>query len=614
MAGVLSLKTPSTGLVTLTPTNTATDKTITLPATTGTVVIQDGTSTATVVNLAYTGTLTGGTGVVNLGSGQFYKDASGNVGIGTSSPANRLDVTAPLGAVNVSSSTGTNYVKMQVNNTGGSFQFAIENSAGGNFGAPAYARVLWNDGAYPTVFYTSSTERMRIDSSGNVGIGTASPTGKLDLFTNATSGSISNLTFSANNASSAKKDYVQFAPTIEFNTASSEAGGYVLKVLQQGAYKNSIVASGITNNSSNFLAFSTTNEAMRIDSSGNVGIGTSSPLAKLQVYPTVGAPASSGSLNTGVIFAEGAGGPSLNMGNFNSGGTYYAWIQSAFVNNAAVVQPLVLQQIGGNVGIGTSSPDNALTIQDSGAGVNKRFSIRNGDSTNNHKLTMGYNAGALSGFIPNGSVFITGETNGGYGTLTALSIGTISATPIIFGTSNSERMQIDTSGNLLVGGTTQRDSAKITCETSLNGLAVYVVPNTNAVDFAIFRANAGTLCGAISRVGTTAAVVYTTTSDYRLKENVMPMTGALDRVAALKPVTFTWKNGGVDAEGFIAHEFAEVCPHGVIGEKDGVDENANPKYQAMDSSVAIPILTAAIQEQQALIQSLTTRLNALEGN
>jgi hypothetical protein len=132
-------------------------------------------------NLAYTGTFTGGTGVVNLGSGQFYKDASGNVGIGT-----------------------------------------------------------------------------------------ASPTGKLDLFTSATSGSISNVTFSANNASSAKKDYVQFAPTIEFSTASSEAGGYILKVLQQGAYKNSIVAAGITNNASNYLAFSTTNEAMRIDSTGIV--------------------------------------------------------------------------------------------------------------------------------------------------------------------------------------------------------------------------------------------------------------------------------------------------------------------------------------------------------
>jgi hypothetical protein len=111
---------------------------------------------------------------------------------------------------------------------------------------------------------------MRLDTSGNVGIGTSLPTTKLDLFTNVTVGPISIITFSANNISSAKKDYVQFSPSIEFNTAGSEAGGYTLKVLQQGAYKNSIVASGTTSNSSNYLAFSTTNEAMRIDSSGNV--------------------------------------------------------------------------------------------------------------------------------------------------------------------------------------------------------------------------------------------------------------------------------------------------------------------------------------------------------
>jgi len=208
----------------------------------------------------------------------------------------------------------------------------------------------------------------------------------------------------------------------------------------------------------------------------------------------------------------------------------------------------------------------------------------------------------VSGTLPaaNGGTNITSFTSGG---VTYASSTSALATGSTLTTDGSY---------LIVGGATVRDTTKLTVETSSNGMTIYVVPNTNAVDFAIFRANAGTLCGAISRVGTTGAVVYTTTSDYRLKENVVSMTGALAKVAALKPVTFTWKDGGAAAEGFIAHEFAEVCPHGVIGEKDGVDVDGNPKYQAMDSSVAIPILTAAIQEQQALITSLTARITALE--
>jgi hypothetical protein len=125
------------------------------------------------------------------------------------------------------------------------------------------------------------------------------------------------------------------------------------------------------------------------------------------------------------------------------------------------------------VGIGTTTPDNALTIQDSGAGVNKRFSIRNGDSTNSHKLTMGYNAGALSGFIPATSVFITGETNGGFGALTALSIGTISATPIIFGTSNTESMRILSGGNVGIGTTAPNAKLELSLVSNPGGPGFY---------------------------------------------------------------------------------------------------------------------------------------------
>jgi len=77
------------------------------------------------------------------------------------------------------------------------------------------------------------------------------------------------------------------------------------------------------------------------------------------------------------------------------------------------------------------------------------------------------------------------------------------------------------------------------------------------------------------------------------------MTGALDKVAQLKPVTYKWNSDGSDGQGFIAHELAEVCPDAVSGEKDAVDEDGNPKYQGIDTSFLVATLTAALQELNA---------------
>jgi len=115
----------------------------------------------------------------------------------------------------------------------------------------------------------------------------------------------------------------------------------------------------------------------------------------------------------------------------------------------------------------------------------------------------------------------------------------------------------------------------------------------------------GTNTGVVSTNGSTTT--YGTSSDYRLKENVAPMTGALDKVAQLKPVTYKWKTSGLDGEGFIAHELAEVVPEAVFGEKDGTevykDDDGNdqtrPKYQSVDTSFLVATLTAALQELNA---------------
>jgi hypothetical protein len=264
-----------------------------------------------------------------------------------------------------------------------------------------------------------------------------------------------------------------------------------------------------------------------------------------------------------------------------------------------------------NVGIGTASPQSKLMSQPTGA-----FTAAGTNSNAGLHLTSSTTTGGLAGQ----SIVWSNYGTSGSAVQAYISAATYGSNFMTFsGNGTSESMRIDSSGNLLVGGTSIRDGAKVSIDTSGNGLAIYVIPNTSAVDFAIFRANSGTLCGAISRVGTTGAVTYTSTSDYRLKENITPMTGALNKIARLKPVTYTWKNGGQSAEGFIAHELAEVCPDAVVGAKDQLDADGNPKYQGIDTSFLVATLTAALQELKAIndtqaetINALTARIVAIE--
>jgi len=183
-------------------------------------------------------------------------------------------------------------------------------------------------------------------------------------------------------------------------------------------------------------------------------------------------------------------------------------------------------------------------------------------------------------------------------------------------------MTLDSSGNLLVGVTvTDPITSKVSGVTVTPSTTCFRVYSdvSNACAMGVtstgsalinFYYNGANFVGSITTNGTLTS--YNVSSDYRLKENIAPMTGALAKVAQLNPVTYKWKSNGSDGQGFIAHELQAVVPDCVTGEKDAIDEDGNPKYQAMDTSHLVATLTAAIQEQQALIESLTTRLTALE--
>jgi hypothetical protein len=120
-----------------------------------------------------------------------------------------------------------------------------------------------------------------------------------------------------------------------------------------------------------------------------------------------------------------------------------------------------------------------------------------------------------------------------------------------------------------------------------------------------------TYVGGISTNGSTTS--YATASDYRLKENVVPLTGAIDRVNDLQVHRFNFiANPDHTVDGFIAHEAQLVVPECVTKTKDAVDEDGNPVMQGIDQSKLVPLLTAALQEAIAKIEALETRLSALE--
>jgi hypothetical protein len=127
---------------------------------------------------------------------------------------------------------------------------------------------------------------------------------------------------------------------------------------------------------------------------------------------------------------------------------------------------------------------------------------------------------------------------------------------------------------------------------------------------ASFQNASGTTVGTINSSNT--ATSYNTSSDYRLKENVAPMTGALAVVGQLKPCTYTWKSDGSLGQGFIAHELAEVVPDCVTGEKDAVEEDGSIKAQAIDTSFLVATLTASIQELKAIVDAQAARIAVLE--
>jgi hypothetical protein len=569
------------------------------------------------VNTNSPGTFAAGIFSIQRGTTAAWVDSltisdGGNVGIGTAAPLSRLDVREANRADSTNiTNLGVYTTTAQSTGVGGtlalgglfnssdmapygSIRGGKQNSISGNYDGYLAFQTISNGGVL--------TEKMRIDSGGNVGIGTSGAAARLDVVHNQAAFSYFDYTNSTNGGGIVWRQIVR-------NIANTGTTSVDLATIGGAFLINNNDA-----NTANYTAFSVgASERMRITSGGAVGIGTTSPTTILTVRPThlygdpdagninilcipSGGTASNPTTAGGIVFGD-QNATNAYMGRIAviqdnpsaSTASHMRFYTNGGGGNGATLERMRIDS-GGNVGIGTAAPTTKLTISQAAASVP---------------------TGQLLVKDPNysGVALVQGGSGEGY-------LWNISNNFISFGTNNTERMRIDSSGNLLVGKTALGsevtvDGAVFYKNASGGGMVTYLTNggtgtvlavstqgDTGAVIF--YRSN--TQVGSISV--TSSATAYNTSSDYRLKDIVGPVANSGAYIDALKPVQGSWKADGSRFIGLLAHEVQEVSETPIAtGEKDGEE------MQAMDYS-APELITNLIAE----IQSLRTRVAQLEGN
>jgi len=477
-----------------------------------------------------------------LATGSAFVFDGTNVGIGTSSPGVKLEVSS-------ASNTAVRINNTTASGTAGNAAYMILNCPQGT--SNYYRAILctadntnydWGIGNYGTTtkdvlaFYSGGlTERMRIDSSGNVGIGTNSPTYKLEVKIAQLGGTAGNsvLATRMNGDSNGNADYLD---TVHIRTTTGtgwpNAEWRIRRNVDNTAAQGAIGFGG----DNTVLMYTNGSERMRIDSSGNVGIG---------VTPITGT-------STGLLQIPTGGGIQINGANGGIfGNVYYAsgWKYAA-------------NGIGGYIKFGASS------------GLGLEFGVA---------TTNSGGAGAtavpilVAGFDTSGNLLINTTTSGGWSGDAAIAS--------------------------LANGSTKAWALSAYNNTSVNGGALLArVDNTSRQLLGLYYST--TNVGSITTNGT--VTVYGGTSDYRLKTVIGAVSGSGERIDSLEPIEYTWNSNGKQTRGFLAHKFQEVYADSVTGTKDAVDADGKPVYQAMQasSSEVIADLVAEIQSLRKRLTAL----------
>ena len=468
------------------------------------------------------------------GSDRMFISTAGNVGIGTSSPTQTLHLKSADPVIRLEDSSPDG-VYAQIDGAGGGL---ILSADGGNGSASSFIGFRVDGTA-------SGSEKMRIDSSGNVGIGVTSlVTGSSRRILQVSTGSDGGQIAFADSTTEAANPRIFATNKSDLKLASANSGASTIQFI-----------TGTT----------TPAERMRIDSSGNVGIGTSSPDTMLHLSDTAGGAVIRLERNDTTIANTDVYGEIQFEGQDASAGSA-AGIRGKILGVAEGVtgeMALAFQTASGyssstermridssgNVGIGTSSPDGTLHVKDAVAQVY----IQSND---------GQPAQIVFGDVSDAS---RGRIN--YD----------SSDNIIFENNNlSERMRIDSSGNLLVG-TTSGSGHKIRCVATgsdrnllmqcANGGANAITLNTSGTaDYTafLFTTDGGNTQSGSIVVGA-SATAYNTSSDQRLKDNIVDAPSASDDIDAIQVRSFDWKTDGSHQKyGMVAQELQSCCTRGCV--------------------------------------------------
>jgi len=538
------------------------------------------------------------------GTEKMRIDSSGRLGIGTSSPSRTLHVRGVSTAAQFSGTGGTAYI-------------CIEDADDGTIG------FIGVDGG-KLRFQTpgsNHSDKLVITPAGNVGIGDSSPSAKLEIRGASTIGTNSgHIVLSGDSAVVGQGPQIVFS---ESGSGGSTAGAYIGHG-REGTNSIGFLSFGTRSSSD---ANVTPAERMRINSSGNVGIGTTSPSSALSVAGSIPNAPSGAAVHIGlagnyavVQLSESTGGiiDFAEPGVDNAGRIIYTHAADAmqFHTGTGGTERMRIDS-SGRLLVGTSS---ALT--GGGTQFGKFVLLGNSSGANSSGIVViGRNHAATSLVAGNnvGEIYF-GDTAAAH--FASISCAADSSTGssdypgrLVFSTtadgasSPTERMRITSNGDIFVAvtnGTKTNEGFRIENSGQPN-----ITRGTDGT-FIYFYHTSGSVIGSIQNNGGTGTL-FNTSSDYRLKENVVNIADGVDRVKQLSPKRFNFiADGTRTVDGFLAHEVQTIVPESISGEKDAVDENGDPVYQGIDQSKLVPLLTAALQEAIAKIETLETKVAALE--